>query len=209
MLETFFSAIANFILKVISRSGYLGVFFLMVLESCNIPVPSEITMPFAGFLVNQKIFSLLILALIGALGNLFGSLISYFIALKLKNDLKNFLAKSKIFYPDYLSAEKFFIKYGDKSVFLARLLPIVRTFISFPAGIFGVKLNKFIIYTFIGSFGWSYFLAQVGYYLGERWTILSVYFRDFDYLIVAVFITGIIYYIIKKVREIKTYQRSN
>ena len=96
MIETIFSAIANFILDFISQTGYLGVFILMALESCNIPIPSEVIMPFSGFLANQGEFNLSILAIVGALGNLVGSLISYGIAFKIGSGVKKFFLKSKI-----------------------------------------------------------------------------------------------------------------
>lgn len=208
MFNDILSTVAIFVLNIIKKGGYIGVFILMTLESFNIPIPSEIVLPFSGFLVTQKTFSLLILAIIGGLGNLFGSLISYAIAYQLKDKLKNFFIKSKIFYHDYLAAENFFIKHGTKSIFLGRLLPIIRTFISFPAGIFGVKIKRFIIYTFIGSFFWSYFLAYLGYYLGERWNILGQYFHKFDYLIIAIFVFIGFYYIIKKIKVIKKYKES-
>jgi len=105
MIEVIFSAIANFILNLISQMGYAGVFILMALESCNIPIPSEIIMPFSGFLVSQGRFNLYWLALIGSLGNLVGSLVSYGIAFKLGNKVKEFFLKSKFFATDYLKAE--------------------------------------------------------------------------------------------------------
>lgn len=208
MFGEILSAVAIFVLKIIKKGGYVGVFILMALESCNIPIPSEVIMPFSGFLATQKIFNLSILAFIGGLGNLFGSLISYAIAFKLKDNLKKFFVKSRFFYHDYLSAERFFLKHGTKSIFWGRLLPIIRTFISFPAGIFKVQIKKFIIYTFIGAFFWSYFLAYLGYYLGERWDVLGQYFHKFDYLIVLLFVFSGIYYIIKKIKEIKKYKES-
>lgn len=208
MFSEILSVVANLVISIIKKGGYIGVFFLMALESCNIPIPSEVIMPFSGFLVTQKTFNLLILAIVGGLGNLFGSIISYLIAFKFKYKLKQFLIKSKFFYHDYLSAEKFFLKHGVKSIFWGRLLPIIRTFISFPAGIFGVRIKKFISYTFIGSFFWSYFLAYLGFYLGERWDVLGQYFHKFDYLIFSLFIFGGIYYIIRKIREIKKYKES-
>lgn len=203
MLSKILSLIAAFILGFIKKGGYVGIFLLMALESCNIPIPSEIIMPFSGFLATQKVFNLFMLALIGGLGNLFGSLISYLIAFKLKDKIKNFFIRSKFFSHDYLTAEKFFVKYGVKSIFIGRLLPIIRTFISFPAGSFAVNLKKFIFYTFIGAFFWSYFLAYLGYYLGEHWDILGQYFQKFDYLIIGLFVLFVFYYIIRKVKEIK------
>jgi membrane protein DedA with SNARE-associated domain len=204
MIAHIFSLVANFILGIINQTGYLGVFILMALESCNVPIPSEVVMPFSGFLVHQKIFSLVVLAVIGALGNLFGSLVSYFIAFKLKDGVKRFFEKSKFFYHDYVKAENFFNRYGEKSALIARVLPIVRTYISFPAGVFKVNLLKFSIYTFLGSLVWSYFLAYLGFYLGENWQILESYFRRFDYLILIVIVGFLCYYIFRKIKEVKS-----
>ncbi len=204
MIETIFSAIANFILDLISQTGYLGVFILMALESCNIPIPSEVIMPFSGFLANQGEFNLLILAIVGALGNLVGSLISYGIAFKIGRGVKKFFLKSKIFADDYINAEKFFNKYGIKSALIARLLPVIRTFISFPAGVFKVSLGKFSFLTFFGSLIWSYVLAYIGFYFGEHWNILEGYFRKFDYLILIVIIILLCYYIYRKIKKVKS-----
>lgn len=204
MIESIFSAVANFVLNLISQMGYWGVFGLMALESCNIPIPSEVIMPFSGFLAYQGRFNLHWLALIGALGNLFGSLISYGIAFKLGNKIKQFFLKSKIFASDYLKAESFFQKYGVRSALIARVLPIIRTFISFPAGVFKVSLGRFSVYTFFGSLIWSYLLAYLGFYLGERWNVVENYFHRFDYLIVIVIVALVCYYIYRKVKELKS-----
>ena len=209
MIEVIFSAIANFILNLISQMGYTGVFILMALESCNIPIPSEIIMPFSGFLVSQGRFNLYWLALIGSLGNLVGSLVSYGIAFKLGNKVKEFFLKSKFFATDYLKAENFFKKYGVRSALIARVLPVIRTFISFPAGIFKVSLGKFSFYTFFGSLIWSYVLAYIGLYFGEQWQIIENYFHRFDYIILIVIVGFVCYYIYRKVKQINSRNSHN
>lgn len=209
MISKIISVISVFILGFISKVGYWGVFLLMTVESVNIPIPSEVIMPFSGFLAGQGHFDLYILILIGALGNLFGSLLSYGLAVLIGKPLVSFLDKIPIFAGDYERAEKFFHKYGNVSVFWGRMLPIVRTFISFPAGIFKLPIWKFSLYTFVGSLIWSGFLAFIGFYLGEQWQALQGYFHKFDYIFVAIIILLIIWYFIKKVKHFRKSRLNN
>ena len=203
MIAKIFATIALFVLGLIEKIGYLGVFFLMALESANIPIPSEIIMPFSGFLVGQGHFNLFILIVVGALGNLFGSLISYAIALVVGKPLIGYLKRVPFFSDDYEKAEKFFSRHGSASVFWGRMLPIIRTFISFPAGIFKIPVWKFSFLTFSGSFLWSGFMALVGFYLGENWAVLEGYFRTFDYLIAIIIVIALGLYIYHKIKSRK------
>ncbi len=203
MIAKIFSAISLFILGFIEKVGYFGVFLLMALESANIPIPSEVIMPFSGFLVSQGHFNIWILILVGALGNLFGSLISYFIALLIGKPLINYLERVPFFADDYRKAERFFSRHGSASVFWGRMLPIIRTFISFPAGIFKIPIGKFSFLTFSGSLIWSGFVALIGFYLGENWSALEAYFRKFDYLIAVVIVFVIGFYIYHKIKSRK------
>jgi membrane protein DedA with SNARE-associated domain len=203
MISKIISILSLWVLGVISKIGYLGVFGLMFLESANIPIPSEVTMPFAGFLVSSGRFNLWLLILVGALGNLFGSWLSYCIAYLIGEPLSRFFKKSRFFSDDYEKAERFFQKYGLVSVFWSRLLPVVRTFISFPAGIFKVSFWKFSYLTFIGSLIWSGILTWVGFYLGDNWSVLGGYFHKFDYVIVILGIILVGYYIYSKIRKPK------
>jgi membrane protein DedA with SNARE-associated domain len=201
MISKIISILSLWVLGVINKIGYTGVFGLMFLESANIPIPSEVTMPFAGFLVSSGRFNLWVLILIGGLGNLFGSWLSYYIAYLIGEPLARFFKKSKFFADDYEKAERFFQKYGLASVFWSRLLPIVRTFISFPAGVFRVSFWKFSYLTFIGSLIWSGVLTWVGFYLGDNWNILGGYFHKFDYVIVILGIILVGYYIYHKIKS--------
>lgn len=201
MIAKIFSVISLFILGIVDKIGYLGVFLLMAIESLNIPIPSEIIMPFGGFLVSRNHFNLFLLVLVGALGNLFGSLASYGIAAMIGQPLVERLKKIPFFEDDYSRAEKFFKKHGYWSVFLGRMIPIIRTFISFPAGIFKIPLWKFSFLTFSGSFLWSGLMAAIGFYLGENWRLLEGYFRKFDYLIAVVIVGAIGYYIYRKFKS--------
>ncbi|MEK7555286.1 MAG: DedA family protein [Patescibacteria group bacterium] len=189
MISAFLQAISNFILLIIQKIGYLGIFFLMLLQSLNIPIPSEITMPFSGFLVHQGIFYFWLVVLIGVFGNLIGALISYYLASALiKNGWREKYKILRILISEHnlQSAEKWFQKYGPFSIFLGRMMPIVSTFISFPAGLAKMRISTFSILTFSGSFVWSTFLTYLGFIFGENWHVLQIYFRKFDYLILII-----------------------
>ncbi len=196
MIANLLLTITNFITSTISQLGYPGVALLMAVESAAIPLPSEVIMPFAGFLVGSGRFSLLALALAGALGSVIGSLVTYALGYyggrPLVIKYGRFVLISE---HDLNLTEKFFRKFGSLSTFFGRILPVVRTFISIPAGIGQVPIFSFTIYTFLGSFIWSYFLAWLGLRLGEHWKDLEIYFRKFDVAIVIVIVVMIIYWI--------------
>lgn len=174
----------------------------MTLESACIPIPSEIIMPLAGFVVYGGKMSLLGITFVGALGNLFGSLIAYFVGLK---GGRPFLDK----YGKYLlisnrrleMADNWFDKYGYEAVFISRFLPIIRTFISLPAGISRMDIKKFIIYTFLGSLPWSFILGYIGFKLGPDWQIIQSYFHILDIIIIIGIIILASYLIYKYIKN--------
>lgn len=181
MIENIISAFTTFIVNTISTLGYPGVVLLMAIESACIPLPSEIIMPFSGHLVATGEFSLWGVALAGAVGNLLGSIVIYWVGLKGGRALVSRYGKwIFISEHDVRMADQFFARFGSASVFLGRLLPVVRTFISLPAGIFKENFVKFCVYTFVGSFLWSLFLAYVGMQLGENWSELRQRFHWLD-----------------------------
>lgn len=188
--------ITNFITHTIDSLGYAGVVLLMAIESAAIPLPSEIIMPFAGFLVAEERFTLWGLALAGAIGSVIGSVVTYALGyyggrpLIIKYGRYVLISEH-----DLELTEKFFAKFGKLSSFIGRVLPVIRTFISIPAGIGKVPFWSFTFYTFIGSLIWSYLLAWLGLKLGERWDSLSDYFHKFDLLIGVVIIAFIIFWI--------------
>ncbi|MGZ7049838.1 MAG: DedA family protein [Methanobacterium sp.] len=194
-------SVSNFAISLIENLGYWGIFIGMTLESACIPLPSEVIMPFAGFVVNEGKLTLWGITLVGALGNLFGSLIAYFVGLK---GGRPFLEK----YGKYLLighreldlADSWFKKYGHEAVFISRMLPIIRTFISLPAGIARMDLKKFIIYTFLGSLPWTFALGYIGIQLGREWSIIKNYFQILD-IIVVIGVIGFIAYLIYKYRK--------
>jgi len=199
MIKVVLAWLASLVIKVISGSGYLGITGLMALESACVPIPSEIIMPFAGYLVTTGRFSFLWVVVLGAIGNLIGSIIAYVVgfyggrAFIIKYGKYIFINQEEMD-----GADRFFKKYGNLSVFFSRLLPIVRTFISLPAGIAKMPFWKFSFYTFVGSLFWSAILAYLGVFLGNKWQTVELYFKKFDWLIAAILIIGIIYFIYKK-----------
>ena len=181
MIYDVLAAVSGFVLNIINSWDYTGVFLLMFLESANIPIPSEVIMPFSGFLAASGVFNFGEVVLIGALGNLAGSAVSYGIGYKYGERALRFLEKWHLFNKKDLEiSERMFRQYGNTTAFWSRLLPVARTFISLPAGVFKSKFWPFCLYTFAGSFLWSGFLTYLGLITGENWRILESYFRNFD-----------------------------
>jgi len=206
MISIILETISNFILLIIQKIGYLGVFFLMFLQSVNIPIPSEITMSFSGFLVQKEILNFWLVVLMGTFGNLTGSLISYFLASSLARNgwrAKYGILKILISDSNLQLAEKWFNKYGTFSIFFGRMIPVVSTFISFPAGLAKMKISVFSFLTFAGSFVWCSFLTYLGFVFGENWQIIQIYFRKFDYLILILIIAIIGWWGWKHLRKIQ------
>lgn len=200
--------LAGFIINIISTSGYLGIFVLMAVESALIPLPSEVTMPFSGSLVALGKFNLIMTAIAGSLGNLAGSLAAYALGFwgqenVVRQVIKKYGRYFLISEHEFERAEKWFRKYGDAVVFASRLMPVIRTFISLPAGIAKMNLKKFIIYTTAGSFLWSLFLSYIGMVLGRNWNVLGGYFHKFDLLIVFIMVITVCSYIYYKLRRLQ------
>ncbi len=199
MFEEVLIVVSRWTLNTIDSWGYLGIFFLMALESANIPIPSEIIMPFSGFLVATGRFNLWLVIIAGALGNLLGSLINYFIAYRYgKKAIKTLSKLALIDSQDFDIAENWFKEFGLFSSFFARLVPVIRTFISFPAGMFRVNLVEFSIFTFTGSFLWSLILTFIGYQAGENWSFLEQYFRRFDVVIIFIILAFILWFVYRR-----------
>jgi membrane protein DedA with SNARE-associated domain len=199
MLEKIITALAGFIIAVISKTSYLGVVLLMAIESACIPLPSEIIMPFAGFLVYKGELNLFLVATAGALGCNLGSLVAYEIGCYGGRPLVErygshiFLGKHEL-----EMAERFFQRFGSAAVFFGRLLPVIRTFIALPAGIARMPRLRFHLYTFAGSWPWCFMLAWVGMKLGERWDKdprLKQWFHRLDLLIVLVLLAAVTWFV--------------
>lgn len=187
VLDSVLVPIVGFIEHTIATMGPLGVSMLMAIESCNVPLPSEAILPFAGFLVSKGVMSIHVAAFAAAFGCILGSIPSYYIGYFggrpfVEKYGKWFLVSKK----DLEMADKWEKKYGNFSFFICRMLPIVRTFISLPAGILKADLKQFVLYTFLGSLFWSYPLIFIGMKLGEHREILKAYWHKFDFAIVIV-----------------------
>lgn len=188
---------SNLMLDWISQYGYWGIILLMALESATLPVPSEIVMPFAGFLVWEKgVMSLPGAILAGTIGCTLGSIAAYAVGYYAGRPLILRYGKYILLSERHLvRAEKWFDKYGGKATFIARLLPIIRTVISLPAGISKMKFKTFVLYSFVGSLPWTAWLALVGYWLGPNWREISSYFRGLDILVLVGAVALIIWYV--------------
>ncbi|MEK7557832.1 MAG: DedA family protein [Patescibacteria group bacterium] len=210
MLEAIINVVTQFIINGISSLGYLGVGAMMAIESACIPLPSEIIMPFAGFLVATGKFSLLGVALAGALGCVIGSVIAYAVGIwGGRKFIEKYGKYILISYHDLDIADNFFNKYGSSAIFFSRLLPVVRTFISLPAGIAKMNFNKFIIYTFLGSLPWCLALAYLGKKLGDHWNTLGVYFHKFDFVVVIIILLCGSWYIWRHIHSLKLKIKKN
>ena len=205
-IETWF---LDIITNVYDTMGWPGVVFLMGIESAAIPFPSELIMPLAGWLLieakGDSVWMLGMAAFYGALGNLLGSLVAYWISLKGGRPLLRKYGKYVLVTQHEVErAEVWFQKYGELAVFASRLLPVVRTFISIPAGIARMNIWKFSFYTFIGSYPWSLGLAYGGYKLGENWEDLRQVMRPFDFPIAGIIAVLVFWFIYKRVKAIRS-----
>jgi membrane protein DedA with SNARE-associated domain len=175
----------------ISVLGYPGVVAMMAIESACIPLPSEIIMPFSGFLVFQNVFNIHLAAFAGAFGCAIGSAVAYYAGMV---GGRPFLERYGRFLlirrSDINRADSWFARYGEPIIFVSRLLPVVRTFISFPAGVSRMNFPRFIAYSFLGSLPWCYLLAYVGKMLGENWNSIRPYFHKADAVIGLLILSG-------------------
>lgn len=199
--------IVAFLERLFDALGWGGVLGVMVLESANIPIPSEVTMPLAGWLLVQArggsgAEAALLGGLWGGLGCTLGSLISYALGAVGGRPLLDRYGKYlMISEHDLTVADRWFARWGEWAAFLSRLLPIVRTFISFPAGVARIPLLPFAIYSFAGSVIWCAALAYGGFAFGSRWEVLRALMRPFDIPIAIVLLVGISYYVYHHLRR--------
>lgn len=206
MEQAIFNLIQNWYLA----AGYAGVMFAMAIESCCIPLPSEIVMPLAGYFAytNPERFSLVGVGIAGAVGCVIGSAVAYGIGasggrpLLLKYGRYILISKA-----DSDRADRWFAHYGAPVAFFSRLLPVIRTYISLPAGIARMNVGKFLIFTLLGSLPWTFALAFIGYKFGDKLAGLSTVFHGLDIVILVLFIAAVAYYVyhhIKKDRRAAT-----
>ncbi|MGA9995401.1 MAG: DedA family protein, partial [Pyrinomonadaceae bacterium] len=196
-----------FIVAVISRLGYAGVVLLMAIESACIPLPSEVIMPFSGYLVYTGRFNLWAVGVAGAVGCVLGSLVAYWVGMYGGRPLiEKYGRYVLISRHDLDLADRWFSRHGEIIVFASRLLPVIRTFIAFPAGVARMNLTRFILYTFAGSLPWCLGLAYVGQILGEQWDkneTLKSWFHRFDFVIGIIILAAAAWWIWRHVKNLR------
>ena len=203
-METLLAHLAQFVIGIISLFGYFGVFLAMAIESACIPLPSEIILPFTGYMVFVGRFGLWQATLAATLGNLFGALVAYYLGLWGGRPFIKRFGRYVFIHEQQLSkTEKLFDRHGELTVFIGRLLPVVRTFISLPAGIARMNPVKMAIYTVAGALPWCFMLIVIGQKLGENWNTLKPLFHRLD-LVVGILILLIVGYWIVKHYVIKS-----
>jgi len=199
--------LVDFLMNLFQTIGWLGVVVIMALESANIPIPSEVTMPLAGWMLVQAgegsaWQALLMGGLWGAVGCTVGSIASYALGAWGGRPLVERYGKYILVSEEDLEkADRWFARWGDWASFISRLLPIVRTFISFPAGVVRASFARFTIFSFVGSFIWCGLLALGGYYFGEHWEELRAIMRPFDIPIAIVIVAALAYYVYRHIRR--------
>lgn len=204
MLEKIIAILAGWIISVISTMGYGGIVLLMAIESACIPLPSEIIMPFSGYLVFKGEMTLWGVALAGAVGCVVGSIPAYYLGMYGGRPLVEKYGKwVLISHHDLCLADRGFEKYGEIIIFVGRLLPAVRTFIAFPAGIARMHMGKFIAYTFVGSLIWCWILAYAGMKFGEHWDDLKIYFHEFHYVLAIAAVIFVVWYVRRHLKAIR------
>jgi membrane protein DedA with SNARE-associated domain len=206
-VEAFEQAIVAFLETVLHTIHWPGVVIIMALESANIPIPSEVTMPLAGWMLVQQSglgtwHAVLLGGIYGALGCTSGSIGSYALGYyggrPLLEKYGRYILVSE---HDLEQADGWFARWGDWAAFISRLLPIVRTFISFPAGVVKTPLLRFTAFTFVGSFIWCGALAAAGHWFGSQWEIIRAYMRPFDIPIAIVLLAGFGYYVYRHIKH--------
>jgi membrane protein DedA with SNARE-associated domain len=207
MSEKILALLAHFIISVISSTGYTGVGLLMAIESACVPLPSEIIMPFAGYLVEMGRLNLFWVATAGAIGCNLGSVIAYWIGAKGGRPFIERYGRFVLLSPrDLDRTERFFERYGSITVFVGRLLPVVRTFIALPAGMARMRQWRFHLYTFLGSWPWCFVLAYVGVRLGRAWDTdprFKALFHRYQLGVEIVVLLGLVWFVWShwKIRE--------
>jgi len=204
MTESIFVWLASLVTSIILKIGYWGVVVLMTIESSFVPFPSEIIIPPAAYLAEQGQFNIYLVIIAGIAGSLLGALINYYLAYTLGRKIIYALAgkrfsKFLLINPGKLvQAEKYFLKYGNLSTFIGRLVPWLRQLISIPAGFSKMDLKRFVFYTSLGSGIWVIILAVLGYAFGSNQALLAGYYKEISLFFIILALTVIVGIIIKR-----------
>jgi membrane protein DedA with SNARE-associated domain len=207
MIAKIIEILSGFIVATIVTLGYAGVVLLMAVESACIPLPSEIIMPFAGYVVFKGDMNLWAVGIAGAVGCVLGSLVAYWVGMYGGRPLiEKYGRYVLISHHDLDLADRWFGRYGEAIVFTSRLLPVIRTFIAFPAGVAKMNLTRFIVYTFAGSLPWCLGLAYVGQKLGEQWNkdeTLKTLFHRFDFVIGILGLLAVVWWVRRHLKHLQ------
>lgn len=203
-METLITQLGSFVIHIISTFGYGGIFVAMAIESACIPLPSEIILPFTGYMVFMGQFGLWQATLAATLGNLFGAMVAYYVGVW---GGRPFLRRyGRYFFfneEEFAWTERIFAKHGEITVFVGRVLPIVRTFISLPAGIARMNPVKVALYSVLGALPWCLLLIVTGEKLGAKWNALKPLFHRFDLIIGVLVVFGLVYWLWHHFRQRK------
>ena len=207
-----FEALTDFITNTVRDFGYLAVFVLMVLESACIPIPSEVTMLFGGALANRAFYeaagsdaeplNFVLVGLVGAVANLVGSWLAYWVGYVGGRPLIERWGRYVLLRRHELArAEAWFADHGDAAVFVSRLLPVIRTFISLPAGVARMPFWRFTYYTFLGCLPWTFALAALGWGLGGQWELVERYLRPIAIAIAVALVAAVVWWLVRRGRD--------
>lgn len=206
------TGIISWLVGVISSLGYPGIALLTFLDSSFIPIPSEIVLPFSGFVASRGDLNVIVIIIIASVSAYLGALSFFYIGKLGKNKVDSFLEKFGkyvlISREDLDKSYKFFEKYGNFAVFFGRIVPIVRLLISFPAGVSGMSTWLFSIYTFVGSFLWTCVLVTAGYFLGERWELVAVYIEKYQTVILVLFAILLVLFVVRGILHVRKTKKS-
>src|ERR1044072_394595 len=213
MIAKIITILSGFIVAVISKMGYMGIVLLMAIESACIPLPSEIIMPFSGYLVSRGELNLWWVGIAGSVGCVLGSLVAYWVGMYGGRPFIEKYGKYILLSRHDLDiADRWFAKYGEVIVFVSRLLPAIRTFIAFPAGVARMNLTRFVIYTFAGSLPWCLGLAYVGAVVGGQWDkndTLKSWFHRFDFVIGIIGVLFVVWWVWRHIKHSRSHHSAD
>lgn len=201
-MHQFLAWISETALHLVNTMGIWGIWIGMILESACIPIPSEVIMLSGGWLAAQGSLSFAGVVAAGVIGNLIGSLIAYYVGATGGRRLLERYGKYILFNAHHLEqAERWFARYGESTVLFTRMLPFIRTFISFPAGIAGMKMWRFAVFTLLGCIPWDLALVYIGYKLGGNWSIVEQYLRPVSYAVCAAVLLLLVWWLVRRRKE--------
>jgi membrane protein DedA with SNARE-associated domain len=208
IITSILTSLALLCISIISSIGYFGILLLMIMESMIIPVPSELVLTFAGFLISSGEMKFIIVVISATIGSLIGSLLSYYIGIYGGNRFVKRYGKYFLLDEESLvKTERWFSRRGELTIFLGRFIPVVRHIISIPAGMGKMNLKKFMLYTFLGAGMWNAFITYVGFVLGNNWKTIKQYSDYVSFGVLVILIVLILYFIWRHVKKRRIVRR--